>query len=513
MLGLVASTCAASSGLPLTQIVDADGAVRIPHGFAGEIDPRGYDMYTNARGEPRFFPHVEALSSSDPPVWIGFGAARHGCNGPIYSSLRLPDGDLIFGGAFTICGGTPAAKIVRWDGTKYWALGSSQIVGTQISGVRALALVGNDVYAGGDVGWLQTAEGSPAATIARWDGNAWHRLDCATCQLDGNSVRAFTVIGSDLYVGGDFTYVNQGSSPRIALSNIARWDGQAWHALTGTLASGCDPNYPGVFDPVDALANDGTRVYVGGEFTLACAAPGDTKAPGVTAWHIAQWDQTTWSSLGGGDENGVNGNVAALAYATGSLYVGGNFDFAGTSLAHFVARWDGGAWHSLGTAGENGLSAPVAALTAFGGQLYVGGAFRAAGSTVALRVARWDGGSWSALGEGLGTNSNGDASTIDAIVANGHGLVAAGSITSAPGIDTANALAQWNGAAWGPLISTADLTMIDGTVNAMAARGNELFVGGAITRVGETPVHNVARWDGISWTRLGTACLSRRARQ
>ncbi|MHC4870203.1 MAG: hypothetical protein ACYTE2_11140 [Planctomycetota bacterium] len=58
--------------------------------------------------------------------------------------------------------------------------------------------------------------------------------------------------------------------------------------------------------------------------------------------NIAAWDPatSTWSSLGTGSANGVNGQVDALAALDGTLYVGGWFTTAGGATANHVAVWD-----------------------------------------------------------------------------------------------------------------------------------------------------------------------------
>ena len=39
---------------------------------------------------------------------------------------------------------------------------------------------------------------------------------------------------------------------------------------------------------------------------------------------------------------------------------------------------------------------------------------------------------------------------------------------------------------------------------ALAASGNELFVGGNFSTVGGTPANCVAQWDGSAWSALGS---------
>jgi hypothetical protein len=506
------------ASLAVADVVDREGRPHWPEGYAGPVDIGHYDLVTAANGEPRFLPHDAPQETAEIPAaeagWTGFGAVRHGCAGPINAMLRMPNGDLILGGGFHLCGNVYAEGVIRWDGHRWSALtqpptlpGFGTLIGS--GAVHALALRGSDLIVAG-AALISTAEGSQF-DVARWDGTAWHALvpgvkinEASSETLQG--VRAIAVVGTDVYLGGDISNAtfNDGSPP-LDLRNLARWDGTAWHAVTGTSA-GCDPTIPGADGVVNALATDGANLYVGGDFVVVCSkANNSPRPPGVVASHVARWNAGTWSSLGSGGENGVDGVVNALAFAAGSLYVGGSFGAAGSKQASNLARWDGAGWNPVGIGAANGVSSTVDALAVFAGKLYVGGAFKFAGAVSALRVAQWDGSQWSALAQGLGTTAAGDTGPVNAMLADTQGVFASGAIVAINGGDIVDGVARWTGSAWQPLVDVSDFTMIDGHVNAFAVRGGDLFVGGAITRVGEVPVNNVARWNGSAWSSLGSA--------
>ena len=65
-------------------------------------------------------------------------------------------------------------------------------------GVSALAVLGSDLYAGGD---FTTAGAITANYIAKWDGTNWSALGSG---MNGG-VDALTVGGNELYAGGNFT--------------------------------------------------------------------------------------------------------------------------------------------------------------------------------------------------------------------------------------------------------------------------------------------------------------------
>ena len=83
----------------------------------------------------------------------------------------------------------------------------------------------------------------------------------------------------------------------------------------------------------------------------------------------------------------------------GSLYAGGQFDFAGEEPTANIARWDGMAWYPLGSG--HGMNGAVRALThGPNGSLYAGGEFSAAGDVVVGYIAAGDGAARSPLDRG-----------------------------------------------------------------------------------------------------------------
>src|SRR5699024_8251512 len=74
-------------------------------------------------------------------------------------------------------------------------------------------------------GSFGTAGGVEADSIARWDGDAWHALGTGT---DNFRVDALTVYDGQLIAGGAFT----GMSGVVA-NRSAQWDGEEWAALGG----------------------------------------------------------------------------------------------------------------------------------------------------------------------------------------------------------------------------------------------------------------------------------------
>lgn len=428
--------------------------------------------------------------------WMSFA----GPNGPVQSMVVFDDpagaGNALYvGGSFSTAGASATLNVARWDGQRWSGLGEG------VNGpVRVL--LGNDgslglgsaLYVGGD---FSTAGGSQANGIARWNGFVWSPLVLES----GGASTNFSVLdlvvhresitaSPTLFAAG--TFFQLGGFPGTA--GIARWDGgTTWSSVGGGLAG-----------PADSLASfdDGSgsipALFVAGSFASAGAA---------AANNIARWNGTAWAPLG----SGVGGAVRALVVHQGpvtqspSLFVGGNFLLAGGLLANRIAWWGVQGWSTIGM----GLTNTVNALAVFddgggsGPDLYIGGAFTWAGGQPASRAIAWDGQTWSSLGSGL----NGPAFAMHVSGASsvaGSGLIVGGDFTTAGG-QPANRVARWDGQGWSALGSgTAGRVLALATYDDGAAGGPALYAGGEFLFAGGVPANRLARWDGQSWSSVGS---------
>src|SRR6185295_4539526 len=172
--------------------------------------------------------------------------------------------------------------------------------------------------------------------------------------------------------------------------------------------------------------------------------------------------------------------------------------------AEHVARWDGTSWTPLGS----GVDDTVQALAVFddgsGPALFAGGNFTHAGGVAANGLARWDGSSWSAVGSGGGPMSVLALAVFDDGGGNGPALYVGGTFASAGGV-TGSHVARWDGASFGDLAGGADnavrcFQVFDDGLGG----GPALYVGGVFTHVGAVAASHIARWDGTSWSALGS---------
>ena len=150
----------------------------------------------------------------------------------------------------------------------------------------------------------------------------------------------------------------------------------------------------------------------------------------------------------------------------------------------------------------NELTGTVYALLKDGaGNIYVGGDFITAGGVIVNHIAKWDGTKWSALGTGVFSQYG---SSIQALAMDGAGnLYAGGSFTNAGGV-LANHIAKWDGTTWSALGTAPDFG-VSNTVYALALDGGKLYAGGNFSTAGGVPANRIAKWDGTVWSALGTA--------
>ncbi len=222
---------------------------------------------------------------------------------------------------------------------------------------------------------------------------------------------------------------------------------------------------------------------------------------GIGALDIAAWDGTTWQALGAGisRDDPRWAPIQAMAVFNGQLVVAGIFTHIGALAANNIASWDGTQWHALG----NGLTDPfdpasgvpvfVYSMIVFNGELIVSGAFKTAGSVLVNGMARWNGTSWSPFGDGPAY----DVAYRLAIYNNE--LIAAGFGGSIGGV-TANSIARWNGATWAPLGAGLE----NGNVTALATFNGELVAAGGFDHAGGLPANQIAAWNGTDWHTLGS---------
>jgi hypothetical protein len=406
--------------------------------------------------------------------------------------------------------------VYKWNGT------STTVVGTNpIYGIKSLAIYGGYLYAGYDddtTGYIPsgatnfnpgnttlTGLGYGLVKINLSSGD-WIPLSSDDPSGIAGRVTCLLPSGGDLYIGGTFSHTFTGAGITGAKS-MARYDGTTLSKAFGVWNTSSEQSGY-VFKMQQAQGS----LYIFNSYALVSfydtvydeAGTSPTSVSAVSS--INKWDGSSWSSLAVPNSGGSLTDF--LVTSSGDIYVSGNFStLDGVSVTGGIARWNGSTWLPLGTGLTSGIYTGFAYAMAWtGSTLFVIGSFTHAGGTAVNHIAAWNGTSWSALGTGL--NNYQDAAyrpvlTYDSATSM---LYAGGRFTTAGGV-TVNRIAKWNGTSWSAL-GSGTVGVGNGTVNAIyVGASNKVYVGGAFDSVGGTTRHCVAIWDSGTnvWSDWGSA--------
>lgn len=303
-----------------------------------------------------FLTQLVAISPAQSSTWSTLGA---GLNGTVDVIEFGSASDVYVAGGFTEAGGQAASRIAKWNGAAW------ETLTTGVDGaVFAMKFQGTDLFVGGA---FTTAGGVTVNGIAKWNTltSAWESLTTGVSGGASPRVFALEMIGSDLFVGGDFI-----TAGGVTVNDIAKWDGSSWSPLGD-----------GVDDPVRTLSKNSGVLYVGGYFG---------NAGGLSAKRIATYNPSnaTWSHL----NSNFSGHVASISFLGSDVIAAGSN--LGTGV--HIYKYSGSSWSELG-AGTNNYVFTTAVVNS---EIYVGGSFTSAGGVAVNRIAKWDGSSWSAVGTG-----------------------------------------------------------------------------------------------------------------
>lgn len=307
---------------------------------------------------------------------------------------------LYLGGQFTIIGGISANKIARYNtSTGEWTALGTGLSGTYVGGTAECVAI---TVMGGSVyagGNFADAGGVTVRGIAKWDGSSWSKVGSGAYGGFNNSVTCLANDGTTLYAGGNFTHFFIAASPfQTACDYVAKFTGTTWVVMDSGIQSNCL-----------ALELDGA-----GNLWAGCGISGFPAYP-----TIEMWNGSTWITPADLPDNRV---YTIKAIGT-DVYFGGPFENVGSLPALHIAKWDGLSWSALGD-GLSGAPGGNYALNmvSYLNDLYVVGMFKNQGNY----IARWSGGSWWALGEGLGVNVYCVAVTDGKVYAGGEFATAGG---------------------------------------------------------------------------------------
>ncbi len=275
-------------------------------------------------------------------------------------------------------------------------------------------------------------------------------------------VSAIARVGTRIFIGGSFTMV--GGLPRRGLA--------ALDAATGAV----DPNWSAdVAGEVLSLTASpaGSGIYLGGNFSSVGGLPrANLAAVSTNTGTVSAWNP------------GANSAVLALTSYSNSVLAGGKFTKIGGYYVLRLAMLDAtsGRPDSRFQPRPDG---PVSALQLSPGKtgVYVGGSFaRIAGQAHANLAGI-------VLSNGLATNWYPEASTCPVL---GATMTTGGSRLYVACAGASNSVASYNTAASGPRVWRG---MADGNVQAVALLGTTLYAGGHFTRMNGAERRKVAAFD------------------
>jgi CSLREA domain-containing protein len=157
-------------------------------------------------------------------------------------------------------------------------------------------------------------------------------------------------------------------------------------------------------------------------------------------------------------------------------------------------------WNSLGSAPLPGV---VLAITVSGADVYVGGLFVNAGGVAdADLIAKFSDGAWSALGPSLMSDPDYE---VNAIAVRGEDVYVGGLFTDAGGDPNADYIAKFSEGSW----SALGAIPLNNQVHAIAVSGADVYAGGTFFDAGgDANADGMAKFSDGTWSALGSIPFS-----
>ncbi len=334
----------------------------------------------------------------------------------------------------------------------------------------------NVVVADGAGGWF--IGGSALAHVnadGSQDGN-WPTIAISNGSL--HQINALTVDGGKVYVGGLFTSIGGMSRNNIAAVDKATGKVTDWNPNVGG---------EGWYDgQVNALAVNGSTVFVGGEFTSI----GGQARHCLAAVDAATGLALPWDPNPRRDPNpliDIGTAVTSLAFSGMTVYVGGTFTTIGGASRTNLAAID--ASSGLATAWKAGADSSVSTLTVSANRVYATGYFSTGQSQQYQYIAAFD----VSTGALINWNPKPDSHNIYALSVVGTTVYVVGSFANIGGrprnhlaaLDANTGLAT----DWNPINED------NGQIYAIAASDTKVYVGGYFSHFGQQQRNNLAAVD------------------
>lgn len=366
------------------------------------------------------------------------------------------------------------SEVKRWDGVSWVRVGHSNSIMSSLAMSPSKTL-----YVGGCMGEVWIPYGGYRHTesnlkwvrnVAKWHEGKWSSPDdvgsTAECASD------VAIVGeTELLVAlepkkleyrsvHERAYNWQPPSPSPPSRILSREGGEWSEILTNVSGS------------IRKIESRGDFIVMAGSLTTVQ----DLAVSGVASYNrVAGTNKAYINSR----QSGLNGVPSALhAGPDGSLYVAGEFTFAGIQAADGVARWDGSSWNPLGSGlgAANGFE--IYDIASTDTHVFFAGTFERAGPHSANGLAAWDiqRQQW----VDLGAHPEG----VTALSASGERLIAAAK----------DGIFSFSGTSW----------LHAGTPNGLV---RDLYVGGNGTVYAAGDFTRVSAWDSRDVEAVGVAAF------
>lgn len=297
---------------------------------------------------------VNRIAQWNGSVWSPIGSGMG--NNAVTDLALLPNWNLVAGGTFTTAGGVTVNGLARWNGTEWIGFGNGPNATTSFTFASIPISTSNNSFykpANNIAMCLLPAANSTTNT----DATNWMRLNGGTIvenNING-TVHAVAQFGADLFVGGNFTSVNNSltnEDSKIENSYIVKWNGTAWSYLNID-SNNTKAKLNGIVYCIFVHTVDVTStLYVGGAFT-------STSDDARVLNRIAKFNTTTseWDQVIVAGGVGFNNTVYTIGVDQhNNLIIGGEFTANGnnTSTYNRVAKYNGSAFVPLGFGFANG---------------------------------------------------------------------------------------------------------------------------------------------------------------
>jgi len=373
--------------------------------------------------------------------------------------------------------------IEHWNGTTWSIATSPNVPATtddELNGVAAVS--SSDVWA---VGF---SAGSPKHTLTEhWNGSVWSIVVSANRGGSDNSLAAVTAVSSsDVWAVG-YNLGAGGAHQTLA----EHWNGAAW----STFAS------PNSGPSTDNRFTDVAKVSTNDVWAVGYNSTGGTGNDQTLTEH---WNGAAWSIAASANSNPAQENdLLGVAVAnTSNVWAVGNFNDGQDQL--LAEQYNGVAWigNSPSSAtGPNGNKLQSVTSIAANDAWAVGEYLTAAGAAQTL-TEHWDGSAWTVVASPNAVSSTAD-DLLSVTAVSTSDVYAVGWYVSAAG-KYQPLVEHWDGTLWSLVTPSVNPAVNQYFQSVTAISSTDVWAVGYATGAGGVDATLAERWDGTTWSVVGT---------